>query len=95
MIVQMEHKNKWYKVGLQTWCYKPHPTVYTLVTFSGRNLLGVRSFGLKILATDVLILDFKIYKKLLQPLQMRLDWVGSGLSMTIGGIKRLRDQAPN
>ena len=95
MIDQMEHKNKWYKVGLQTWCYKPHPTVHTLVTFSGRTLLGVRGFGLKILATDVLILDFTIYKKLLQPLQMRLDWVGSGLSMTIGGIKRLRDQAPN
>ena len=95
MIDQMEHKNKWYKFGLQTWCYKPHPTVHTLVTFSGRTLLGVRGFGLKILATDVLILDFTIYKKLLQPLQMRLDWVGSGLSMTIGGIKRLRDQAPN
>ena len=25
MIDQMEHKNKWYKFGSQTWCYKPLP----------------------------------------------------------------------
>ena len=27
MIDQMEHKNKWYKFGSQTLCYKPHPNM--------------------------------------------------------------------
>ena len=25
-VLIMEHKNKWYKFGSQTWCYKPHPS---------------------------------------------------------------------
>ena len=27
MIDQIEHKNKWYKFGSYTWCYKPLPNV--------------------------------------------------------------------
>ena len=30
MIDQMEHKNKWYKFGSQTWCYKPLPNMYVV-----------------------------------------------------------------
>ena len=51
--------------------------VHTFVTFSGRTLLGVRGFGLKILATDVLILDFTIYEKTIATFanEVRLGWI--------------------